>query len=85
MCLGCPVRDGSAKSRSGRPSLLRPAPISQFHVSTSSRSGAVYQLLMMTPVMSAKDSFSAPDWVAYTSLDVDSMTPWVSSCPMTSR
>ena len=58
------VRAGSAKSRSGRPSLRRPGPISQFQVPTSSRSGAVYQLLMMTPAMSAKDSFSAPDWVA---------------------
>jgi hypothetical protein len=38
---------------------------------------------MMTPAQSAKDSLSAPDWVAYTSRDVVSITPWVSSWPMT--
>ena len=81
--LGVTGAGGVGEVPEGAPVSLSPGPISQSQMDTSSRSGASYQFLMMTPAQSAKDSLSAPDWVAYTSCDVVSITPWVNSWPMT--
>jgi hypothetical protein len=40
----------------------QPLPSSQFQPATFSGVSASYQLLIVMPRMSAKDSFSAPDW-----------------------
>src|SRR6266511_58945 len=85
MWSGSPVNLGLLKSRRGLPPEPRPAPRCQFQVAALPLGFVGSQLAMMTPKISLKDSFSAPDSFLYTRFDVYSVTPCVSSWAIMSK